>query len=152
MSASKVITSKGSRHYKVMDIEKLKKKRQLNVQEQNALDKHRIYQEASNWRNNGIPKGLKSALEEKGIDTDKSIFLHYEQDFPGVSTDEGTVLTPEGRFYEFEMDLNAKRTEVVELYLLEDITSKVEINKHKLGSGSTWGFLALEVISELNQY
>lgn len=134
-----------------MDIEKLKNKRQLNVQEQNALDKYRIYREASYWRNIGIPIGLKSALEEKGVDTDKSIYLQYEQDFPGVSTDEGTVLTPEGRFYEFEMDLNAKRTEVVEFYLWEEITSKVEINEHKPGTGSTWGFLALEVISELNQ-
>ena len=134
-----------------MDIEKLKNKRQLNVQEQNALDKYRIYREASYWRKSGIPFGLKSALEEKGIDTNKSIYLQYEQDFPGVSTDEGTVLTPEGRFYEFEMDLNAKRTEVVEFYLWEEITSKVEINEHKPGTGSTWGFLALEVISELNQ-
>lgn len=134
-----------------MDIEKLKNKRQLNVQEQNALDKHRIYLEANYWRNNGIPTGLKIALEEKGIDTDNSIYLQYEQDFPGVSTDEGTVLTSEGRFYEFEMDLNVKRTEVVEFYLWEDITSKVEINEHKPGTGSTWGFLALEVVSELNQ-
>ena len=134
-----------------MDIEKLKNKRQLNVQEQNALDKYRIYREASYWRNSGIPIGLKSALEDKGIDTNKSIYLQYEQDFPGLSTDEGTVLTPEGGFYEFEMDLNAKRTEVVEFYLWEEITSKVEINEHKPGTGSTWGFLALEVISELNQ-
>jgi len=134
-----------------MDIEKLKNKRQLNVQEQNALDKYRIYREASYWRNSSIPVGLKSALEEKGIDTEKSIYLQYEQDFPGVNTDEGTVLTPEGRFYEFEMDLNTTRTEVVEFYLWEEITSRVEINEHKPGTGSTWGFLALEVISELNQ-
>ncbi len=134
-----------------MDIEKLKNKRQLNVQEQNALHKHRIYQEASYWRNNGIPVGLSSALTGKGLDTDKSIFLQYEQDFPGISTDEGTVLTPEGRFFEFEIDLNTKRTEVVEFYRLEDVTSKIEINRHKPGTGSTWGFLALEVISELNR-
>ena len=134
-----------------MDIEKLKTKRQLNVQEQNALDKHRIFEEAFYWRTNGIPVGLKKALERKGIDTDNCIYLQYEQDFHGVSTDEGTVLTPEGKFYEFEMDLNKDRTEVVEFYLWEEVTSKIEINKHKLGTGSTWGFLALEVISELNQ-
>lgn len=134
-----------------MDIEKLVNKRQLNVQEQNALDKHRIYQEASFWRSSGTPVGLNSALEEKGIDTSNSIYLQYQQDFPGVSTDEGIVLTPEGRFYEFEMDLNAKRTEVVEFFHWEDITSRVEVNEHKPGTGSTWGFLALEVISELNR-
>lgn len=134
-----------------MDIEILKTKRQLNVQEQNALEKHKIYQEALYWRNNGIPKPLKLALEEKGIETEKSIFLEYEQDFPGISTDEGKVLTPEGEFYEFEMDLNKKRTKLIEFYRWENITSKVEIDEHKPGIGSTWGFLALQVLSELNQ-
>lgn len=134
-----------------MDIEELKKKRQLNVKEQNALEKHRIYQEASYWRDNGIPIGLKSALEKKGIDTEKSIYLQYEQDFPGCSTDEGIVLTPEHRFFEFEMDLNAKRTEVIDFHLWEDITLNIEINKHKPGTGATWGSLALEVLSELNK-
>ncbi|WP_300433025.1 hypothetical protein [uncultured Thalassolituus sp.] len=134
-----------------MDIEYLKKKRQLNVQEQNALEKHRIYQEASYWRKNGIPKGLTIALEEKGVDTAKSILLQYEQDFPGVSTDEGIILTPDARFYEFEMDLDENRSKVIELYLWDDVTSKVEINEHKPGTGSTWGFLALEVLHELNR-
>ena len=134
-----------------MDIKKLKKQRQLNVQEQNALEKHRIYQEVLYWRENGIPLGLKKALEAKGVDTDRSIYLHYEQDFPGVSTDEGTVVTPEGEFFEFEMDLNESRSEVIDFYRWENITSKVLINEHNPGTGATWGFLALQVLVELNQ-
>jgi hypothetical protein len=134
-----------------MDIEKLNKKRQLNVQEQNSLMKHRILQEALYWRKNGIPAGLRVALESKGINTEKSIYLNYEQDFPGISTDEGTILTPNGEFYEFEMDLNNTRTELFEFYSLENITSSTEINEHKAGTGATWGFLALQVLAELNQ-
>ncbi len=133
-----------------MDIEKLNKKRQLNVQEQNALMKHRILQEALYWRKHGIPAGLRVALEGKGIDTEKSIYLNYEQDFPGLNTDEGTVLTPNGEFYEFEMDLNTNRTELVEFYSWENITTSTEINGHKAGTGATWGFLALQVLAELN--
>ncbi len=134
-----------------MDIKKLEKKRQVNVQEQNALEKHRINREASYWRSYGIPSGLKLVLEEKGIDVERSIYLQYEQNFPGVSTDEGTVLTPEGEFYEFEMDLNTEKTKVIELYSWTNCTSNVEINEHKPGTGASWGFLALQVLSELNQ-
>ena len=133
-----------------MDIEKLKKKRQLNVQEQNALERHRIFIEASYWRENGIPVALEAALKNKGIDTKRSIYLEYEQDFPGISTDEGTVLTPEGQFYKFEMDLNVSRTEVVEFHVWENITSKVETKERKPATGATWGFLALDVLAELN--
>jgi hypothetical protein len=71
-----------------MDIDKLKNQHQLNVQEQNALDKHRICREALYWRKNGIPIALNNALKEKGINTELSIYLRYEQNFPGVSTDE----------------------------------------------------------------
>lgn len=134
-----------------MDIEKSNRNGQLNVQEQNALMKHRILQEALYWRENGISVGLHGALEDKGINTEQCIYLNYEQDFPGVSTDEGIVLTPNGEFYEFEMDLNSTRAELVEFYSWENITSKIEINKHKAGTGSTWGFLALQVLAELNQ-
>ena len=134
-----------------MDIEKLKSKRQLNVQEQNALDKHKIISEALYWRKHGIPIGLKNALESKGVNTEKSVYLNYEQDFPGVSTDEGIVLTPEGRFFEFEMDLTRDRSRLLEFCLWEEKTQTIEISGRKPGSGATWGFLALEVLSELNQ-
>ena len=133
-----------------MNIEKLKKKRQLNVQEQNALEKHQIYLEAVYWRTNGVPLIVKNLLESKGIDTQKSIFLNYQQDFPGISTDEGIVVTPEGKFYEFEMDLNKDRTKLIEFYLWGEISPKVEINEHKAGTGATSGFLALNVLNELN--
>lgn len=48
-----------------MDIETVKKKRQLNVQEQNTLVRHQIYQQAIYWRVNGIPIGLRLALEDR---------------------------------------------------------------------------------------
>ena len=134
-----------------MDIEKLKSKRQLNVQEQNVLEGHRIYSEADYWRTNGIPIGLQAALESKNVCIAKSVYLNYEQDFPGASTDEGTVLTPDQKFYLFEMDLTKDRSELVEFYLWEEITDKVAINSSKPGTGKTWGYLALQVLSELNQ-
>jgi len=58
-----------------MGIEKLKKKRQLNVQEQNALEEYRIFSEASYWRENGLPDGLIKVLIDKNINKDRCDFL-----------------------------------------------------------------------------
>ena len=54
-------------------------------------------------------------------------------------------------FYEFEMDLNTTRTELAEFYSWKNITANIEINERKAGTGTTWGFLVLEVLAELNQ-
>ena len=134
-----------------MDIEKLKNKRQLNVQEQNALVKHGIASEAKFWRKHGVPTPLRKALEVKGIDIETSIFLDYEQDFPGLSTDEGTILTQDKEFFRFEIDLNKDRTKLIDFYLWENITTTVEVKKNKTGTGSTSGYLSLKVLSELNK-
>ena len=69
-------------------------KKQRNVQEQLSVKKNAILKEARFWRQYGIPEVLEKVFREKGIDIDKSIVLSYDQDFPGISTDEGIVLTP----------------------------------------------------------
>ena len=132
------------------NIDKLKSKRRLNVQEQIAVKKDKIQSVAKYWRTNGISNPLAQVFKEKGIDIDKSIILDYEQDFPGNSSDEGIVLTPEGTFFEFDADLNSDRTELIELYSLIDVSDRFEIEEHKKGIGKTYGFLAMEVLKELN--
>ena len=77
--------------------------------------------------------------------------LEYEQDFPGTSTDEGLILTGEGKFYEFDADLNNDKAELIELYSIVDVSGRFEIEEHKKGIGKTYGFLAMEVLNELNK-
>lgn len=132
------------------NIDKLKHQRRLNVQEQISIKKNLILKEAKYWRKNGIPKPLEKVFLENDIDIEKSIVLGYEQDFPGISTDQGIVLTPNGVFYEFDADLNSNRTKLIELYSFIDVSAKFEIDKHKKGIGETYGFLAMEVLKELN--
>lgn len=131
-----------------MDIENLKSKRQLNVQEQNALTECAILSEALYWRKNKLPMGLMKVIENREIDIRKSIILNYEQNFPGCSTDEGIIVTNDGRFIKFEMDLSDENDNLVELYLWDSIS--VEINASKKGTGATWGYLALKVLRKLN--
>ena len=133
------------------NIDKLKTQRRLNVQEQIAIRRDQIHSEANYWRTHGIPNPLKLVFMEKGIDIDKSIMLDYEQDFPGISTDVGMVLTLDGNLYEFDADLNPNRTELIELYSFTQISERFEINENKKGIGKTYGYLAIEVLKELNK-
>ena len=132
-----------------MDIAKLGKKRQLNVQEQNALLQASIRREAVHWREVGIPVAMHRFLLNQSIDPVSSIFFNYDQDFPGCSSDMGTVLTADGRFFEFEVDLNDDRSELVECHVWQDVTARIEINPRKPGTGASRGCLALRVLQEL---
>jgi hypothetical protein len=133
------------------DIEKLKSKRFLNVQEQNILKKHDIMSEAKYWRQEGLPNAINEIFIKNKIDPRTSIIINYEQDFPGCNTDQGIILTSCRRFYEFEADLNEDSTKVLELYTWREITESYIIKDHEKGIGKTFGHLALEVLNELNE-
>ncbi len=134
-----------------MDIELLKNKRQLNVQEQNALTEHGIVHEAKYWRSKGLPEALKLFLGSKGINILRCIVLDYNQDFPGCSTDFGKILTEDSRFYKFNMDMTPDRKKITELYEWREITAFTDVSKSKPGTGATWGFLAIKTLMKLNE-
>lgn len=87
-----------------MDIDRLLKKRQLNVQEQNALVAHRLMVTAKAWLARGIPLALKNYGESKGIRWSETVVLDLEVDFPGMPSLYGLLLTHAERFIEFEID------------------------------------------------
>ncbi len=132
------------------NIEQLKNQRRLNVQEQTIVKKDSILQEAKFWRDNEVPEPLKNVFIKNGIEIEKSIILEYKQDFPGISTDEGIILSEEGKFYEFDMDLNLDRTALIELYSFIDVSDRFMVEEHQKGIGKTYGFIAMEVLRELN--
>ncbi|HAS44009.1 MAG TPA: hypothetical protein DCS93_26260 [Microscillaceae bacterium] len=132
------------------DIKKFLGKRQFNVQEQVARKKQGIKRFAQYWRQHDLPAPLMQLLASKNIDINTSILIEYDQDYPGRNTDEGIILTEEGKFFEFEADLDPDRTRLITLELWEDVSHRYEINGRKKGIGKTFGFLALEVLKELN--
>ena len=133
-----------------MDLNKLRAQRRLNVQEQLVLKKHNILLEAKYWRENGISEGLKSIFTVHQIDFETSILLEYSQDYPGISTDVGIILTAQKRFFEFDADLSPDRKTVIQLYSWKDVSDNFETENNKKGSGKTYGLLAIEVLNELN--
>lgn len=132
------------------DIKQFIRKRQLNVQEQVSSKKHGIRSRAQYWRAHDLPVPLIQLFESKNIDITTSIIIEYDQDFPGGSTDEGIILTQEGRFFEFWAELNQERTQLITLEYWEEVTKRYEIKDHQKGIGKTFGLLALEVLKELN--
>ena len=135
------------------DISTLKKAKQKNVQEQNALEKDRIKACAIDFRENkNLPKALIECFENQGIDVKQAILLWHDTMPFGGLTDayRGELLTPERRFYIYEIYLDKNNTYVEEIELWEDVTDQVEICEHKPGTGKTPGRLSIEVLNELN--
>lgn len=132
-----------------MDISRLSRKRQLNVQEQNALVEHRIYLTASYWRDNELPRALFEYGIKREITWDKSVILHLEKDFPGMPSLIGTILTDKGRFVEFELETDETHAQLRSVELWEDITEQQNFSTHNKGKGIGYGALALTVQSKL---
>jgi hypothetical protein len=65
-----------------VDIDRLIKKRQLNVQEQNALVAHRLMVTAKAWLATGVPPALKNYGESKALDGQKPSCLTFKSTFP----------------------------------------------------------------------
>ena len=132
-----------------MDIFRLLRKRQLNVQEQNALAEHRIYLSASYWRGNELPRALLEFGKKQEISWNKSIILQLEKDSPGMPSLIGTILTDKGRFVDFELETDEAHAQVRSVELWEDITDQQNFSTHNKGKGIGYGALALSVQSKL---
>jgi len=138
---------------KVRDISVLKKTRQKNVQEQNTLEKDRIRQCALNFRENEIlPEALCQCFELQGINIKSSVLVWHDTMPFGGPTEayRGEWLTPERRFFSYEIYLDPKNKYVTEIQVWEEVTEQVEVNEHKPGTGKTSGWLSIEVLNELN--
>ncbi len=128
-----------------MDVERLLKKRQLNVQEQNALVAHRLRQIAKHWQEKSIPAALTRCGAHHGIDWTGTVILKLEIDFPGMPNLFGMLLTPAEQFITFEIETDDTHEHVVSLEKWKDVTAELDHSCHKRGTGKGFATLALEV-------
>ena len=137
-------------------IDKLKSQRRHNVQEQITLRKDQIMKSARYWRMQDLPLPLVNLMHHNEVNPRTSIFLEYDRDtdyhesLRNGSTDSGIILSEDGRFFQFDMDLNADRTQLERLNLWKDISDQYDIDGQKKGIEKTDGFIALEVLTQLN--
>ncbi|MEA5673969.1 hypothetical protein VA602_21850 [Pseudomonas sp. MH2] len=132
-----------------MDIDRLLKKRQLNVQEQNTLVAHRLMETAKAWLVRGIPVALKHYGESKGIRWSETIVLNLEVDFPGMPNLYGLLLTHAERFIAFEIDTDGTHRYVESVSQWEDVSASQDYALRKRGTGKGFAAIALQVRREL---
>jgi hypothetical protein len=118
--------------------------RQLNVQQQNALEEQQLRSTAMYWRENGIPEALRKCGQERGVNWNRSVIVDLETEFPGIPSLFGVVLTQDKRFIRFEVETNGAE----EVQEWSDITSKQNLNEHNRGTGVGNGALALKILRE----
>ncbi|WP_202371314.1 hypothetical protein [Pseudomonas sp. MWU318] len=132
-----------------MDIDCLLKKRQLNVQEQNALVAHTLMVTAKAWLARGVPLALKNYGESKGVRWSETVVLDLEVDFPGMPRLYGLLLTHAERFIEFEIDTDSTHRYVESVSQWEDVSANQDYASRKRGTGKGFAAIALQVRREL---
>ncbi|NHN70162.1 hypothetical protein G7W60_20175 [Pseudomonas fluorescens] len=132
-----------------MDIDRLLKKRQLNVQEQNALVAHRLMLTAKVWLARGIPLALKTYGESKGIRWSETVVLDLEVDFPGMPSLYGLLLTHAERFIEFEIETDSTHRYVESVIQWEDVSANQDYAPRKRGTGQGFAAIALQMRREI---
>jgi hypothetical protein len=134
-----------------MDIDKLNKKRQLNVQEQNALEKQRIFQTAQSFRA-GEPHVLwiGAALMQSGINPAQGILVRVSSTPCGGGEQSAYAqwITSESLFYAIEATITMNTYQLISIERFENTSSDTKISGHERGTGKSFGKLSLEVLNE----
>jgi len=133
----------------VMDIERILKKRQLNVQEQNTVSAHGLMCTAKAWMDNGVPTALAHYGETRGVNWSQTIVLKLEIDFPGMPRLFGLLLTQVDRFIAFEIDTDSAHLQVESVDRWEDISAHQDYSASNRGTGKGFAAIAKQVKREL---
>lgn len=126
----------------------MREPRQLNVQQQNERVLRSLRSEARYWRTHPVPEALQACAHEHGVDLSMAIVLDLEIGFPGMPHLFGELLTPDGRFIRFEIDVDEGRIDVNQW---RDVTAEQNLGENNRGTGVGRGALALRLLHELNR-
>ncbi|MGE8100544.1 hypothetical protein [Pseudomonas fluorescens] len=132
-----------------MDIDRLLKKRQLNVQEQNAVIGHKLRRTAKAWLDVGVPVALARYGETKGINWSETVVLELDIDFPGMPRLYGLLLTQAEQFIAFEIDTDSAHQHIESVDQWEDVSAYQDYSISKRGTGKGFAAIALQVRGEL---
>ncbi len=134
-------------------LQRLQKRRQLNVQEQNALTRQKVLVYAQAFRaHEAIFAWVRQALVESRINPEEGILISASSVPCGGGYEAGYAqwLTSDGRFYDFEVTLRLGTQALTSVDSVVEVTGKTSVSRHERGSGKSLGALALEVLAELS--
>ena len=125
--------------------------KQYSVQQQNALTLAAIKQTAAWWRARPLPDALRQCAASHGVALDTAIMLDLQLAFPDLPLVCGKLLSADGRFIHFEMDLDDDLRALPGSVAWDDISARFDLAAHKRGTGVGYGVLCKKVLQELNQ-
>ena len=80
--------------------------KQYSVQQQNALTQAAITQTAAWWRARPLPDALRQCAASHGVTLGTALMLDLQLAWPGMPAVYGKLLSADGHFIHFEMDLD----------------------------------------------
>lgn len=125
---------------------------QQNVQQQNDEMKSRLLATARYWREKGLPVPLQRLLRDYEINPDGLVVLaHTPGDLLGHEfLMEFLILTETADFLEIRIELAGDGESILEVEKFEDVTADQNLSEHNRGLGQGEGYLALQILEELN--
>lgn len=125
-------------------------RKQYSVQQQNALTLAAIKQTAAWWRARPLPDALRDCAASHGVALGAALMLDLRLAFPGMPAVYGRLLSAEGHFIHFEMDLDDDLRPLPGSVQWQDISAAYLRAAHKRGTGAVYGVLCQEVLQEMN--
>ena len=125
--------------------------KQYSVQQQNALTQAAIKQTAAWWRARPLPDALRLCAASHGVALDAALMLDLQLAWPGMPAVYGKLLSADGHFFHFEMDLDDNLHPLPGSVAWDDISAGYDLAAHKRGTGVGYGMLCKKVLQELNR-
>lgn len=133
-----------------MNIDELRRKKQLNVQQQNTLARDSIARFAKGFRRGDEATAwVCDVLRQQSLDPALGVLAHASAIPCGGDEESAHALwvTPDGRVFRFEATLKRGLHLLVSVDEVKDVTAELGARLQR-GRGKSLGLLALEVLGE----
>ena len=125
--------------------------KQYCVQQKNAITEAAIRLTAAWWRARPLPDALRQCAASHGVALGTALMLDLQLAWPGMPAVYGKLLSADGHFIHFEMDLDDDLRPMPGSVAWDDISAGYDLAAHKRGAGAGYGELCKKVLQELNR-
>ena len=124
--------------------------KQCRIEQQNARTLAAIRQTAAWWRALPLPDALRQCAAGHGVALGTAIMLDLRLAFPDLPAVRGKLLSADGHFIHFEMDLDDDLRPLPGSVRWQDISAAYDLAGHRHGAGLAYGQLCKKVLQEMN--
>ncbi|MGK5047949.1 hypothetical protein ACQ4WP_18930 [Janthinobacterium sp. GB4P2] len=119
--------------------------KQYSVRQQNALTLAAIKQTAARWRARLLPDALRQCAASHGVALGTALMLELQLACPGMPAVYGKLLSADGHFIHFEMELDDDLRPLPGSVRWQDISAAYDQAEHRRGRGAAYGLLCKKV-------